>query len=324
MHIVPKITFTNEPLLSEHGVDRKFNERRISLLPLVKDFITNHPRFIDKEVSVSFAHKGVSSLISIIDTAEEKLILKIPLSMSNNGSEALFLREWEKAGVKVPHVFEEGRLGESSYILMEFINAPLLSSAYSSQELLEKTIYFQMGEMLYQMHIPEARGYGKVNNRAGEFNDFEQWIRSADMEKRALYINENALWNEDIYGSLSQATEILIDHVKKENKSTYCHEDFNLSNLFATQPITVFDPSPRFNNRYLDIGRTLLSFLEKPICSEQFLSGYFKEEELNRKVLHASVMINIFIKLPYSHQTKNQTRIDKYYEYLSKNKHLLV
>jgi len=71
------IIFKNEPKLSEHEVDNKFNERRINLIPHVNDLISSHDLFKDKEVSVTFAQKGISSLVCIIESSNEKVIRKI-------------------------------------------------------------------------------------------------------------------------------------------------------------------------------------------------------------------------------------------------------
>src|SRR3989344_7939285 len=121
------IIFKNEPKLSEHEVDSKFNERRITLIPFVKDFISNHDLFKDKGVSVTFAQKGISSLVCIIESLNEKLVLKIHLSVSHSLGEGQFLKVWEQAGVKVPHVIEDGMLNGHAYTLMQYIDAPMLS-----------------------------------------------------------------------------------------------------------------------------------------------------------------------------------------------------
>ena len=73
METSQKITFTNEPKLSEHEVDQKFNERREKLVPLVRDFIAQHPLFSGKNVNVTFIHAGISSLVSIVETPGKNL-----------------------------------------------------------------------------------------------------------------------------------------------------------------------------------------------------------------------------------------------------------
>ena len=298
------IIFKNEPKLSEHEVDSKFNERRITLIPFVKDFISNHDLFKDKEVNVTFAQKGISSLVCIIESSNEKLVLKIPLSVSHSLGEGQFLKAWEQAGVKVPHVIEEGMLGEHSYALMEYVDAPILSEVYNNEELLENGIYFEMGQTLSAMHEPRAEGYGRVVDGHAEFVEFKDWINSEDMQKRYQYVGENMFLGEE-HGSLATAIEILTKHDNSEKKSSYCHDDFGASNIFATHPITVFDPNPRFNNRYLDLGRSVfIRICHDGIFPQQFLDGYFGDKPYDEKVLHASISYVSNILLTGSLSTK--------------------
>ena len=130
-----KIVFLNEPKFSEHEADQDFNERREKLVPLMEEFLVKHPLFVDKNISVTFLHTGVSSLVSIIETAEQKLILKIPLSKLNSRLEGVFLTAWERVGVKVPHVLEEGQIGEHFYVLMEYVDSETVSSKYKGKEM---------------------------------------------------------------------------------------------------------------------------------------------------------------------------------------------
>ncbi|MCC6323739.1 phosphotransferase [Candidatus Nomurabacteria bacterium] len=316
-----KIVFKNQPKLSEHEVDNKFNERRLSLIPYVRDYISSHDLFKNKEVNVTFAHKGISSLVCIIETANEKLVLKISLG-SHGTAEAQFLRVWEEVGVKVPHVIEDGMLNGHAFTLMEYIDAPILSEIYNNRELLKNGIYFEMGHTLSVMHSPKAEGYGRVVDGKAEFTEFKDWINSEDMKKRYQYVSENMLLGEE-HGSLTTAIEILIEHTNNENKSSYCHDDFGTSNMFATHPITIFDPSPKFNNRYIDLGRTLYNHIAKGVFPKQLIDGYFENKPYQEKVLHASILISSYFKFPYSHKKKRLEIMQNIKEYLIQNKHLL-
>lgn len=318
---ISRVIFHNEPKLSEHEVQSKFNERRIALVPIIKDFVSTHPKLRDKEVGITFAQKGVSSLVCIIETIEEKFILKIRLRTSNNNlDESQFLKVWEKTGVKVPHVFEEGILNGHAYTLMEYIDAPILSDVYKNKELLEKGIYFDLGSILRKMHEPKGEGYGRIIDGKTEFANFEDWIESEDMQKRFQYVNENMLLGEE-HGSLSIAIQILIKHVNGENKSSYCHFDFGTSNMFATQPITIFDPNPEFNNPYLDLGRSIvIRIAHDGVFPQQLVDGYFKGEPYNEKALQASILINSYQKFNYWNKTKALKLIKNIQDYLLQNK----
>jgi fructosamine-3-kinase len=318
-----KSIFVNEPKLSEHEVQSEFNEKRRSLVPLVRDFISTHERFKNKEVSVTFAHKGVSSLISIIEVDGEKSVLKIPLGADHSRGEGQFLKVWEEAGVKVPHVLEEGMLGEHSYILMEYIDAPSIAEQYGGKGFIKEEMYLEVADTLRMMHEPRGEGYGRVVGSKGEYAEFKELLLREDMQKMITYAKEHKLLGDE-HGSLSLACEILIEHAARENKSSYCHDDFSTSNIFATHPITVFDPNPRFNNRYLDLGRTLLISIANGIAfPEQFIAGYFKGEPYDKRALHAAILINACMKFHYWNQVKKEKEIQKTQAYLIENKHLL-
>jgi fructosamine-3-kinase len=314
----PQVNFTNKPKLSSHDVDRDFDERRIKLVPHIEAFISNHPRFKDKEVSVTFTHEGVSSLVSVIETSDEKLILKIPLNLSDSSSESHFLKAWENVGVKVPHIIEEGVISEHSYMLMEYVDAPIVSEAYSHKDLAEKGIYTEMGSTLRAMHKTEAEGYGRLINGKAEFSQFKDWLLSEKIQRTFRYAKENGLFSEE-HGSTTLACELLIEYMD-DKRSSYCHFDFDTSNMFATSPITVFDPNPELNNGYIDLGRSLVIHTASAgIYPRQLIEGYFADEVYDTRVLQAAILLNSCMKFHYWHQKGKWKHIRNIQEYLIKN-----
>lgn len=310
-----KITFLNEPKLSEHEADKNFNERRVGLAAQLEGFITSHGRFQGKEVAITFAHKGISSLIAIIETPDEKFVLKIPLSRTYAQGEAQFLRVWEQVGVRVPRVIEDGVLDDHPFVLMEYIDAPILTEAYSQKELVANGIFMEMGRTLRLMHTPEAVGYGSVIEGKAEFTAFSDWLYSPDIGERIAYVKEHNLLGEE-HGSISDAFETLQAHILENPKSSYCHDDFGAANIFATSPITVFDPNPRFNNGYLDLGRSVLRHISQGISTSDLLNGYFEGGVYDKQALHAAVMLNTYMKFPYWHKVKRIEQIQRTQEYL--------
>ena len=125
-----KLVFLNEPLYSEHEADTVFNERRKELIPKVATFLEGHQLFSGMQLQVTFLHTGISSFVCIVDTGEKKYILKIPLSILTSGLEGTFLQAWENVGVKVPQVFEEGKVDQYFFILMEYIDINTLNKIY--------------------------------------------------------------------------------------------------------------------------------------------------------------------------------------------------
>lgn len=315
-----QVIFKNQPKLSEDEVDKKRNELRLALVPHIVQFVTTDEIFKGNEVTLEFSEQGISSLVCFIEAGSEKFVLKIPLNATvPAGSEALFLKTWEAAGISTPHIFKEGMFGTASYLLMQYIDAPTVAESLKNNENKDE-VYFEAGKIFRVMHKPEATGFGRVVDGKGEYNSFEEWVNSADMEKREKYLKEHNLLSDE-YGLLSQAKDILIKFVGEQTKSSYLHFDYSTGHLFATMPPTVFDPEPMFNHRYIDLGRTLVNYISQSgTYPQKLLDGYSEKEEIDEKVLHAAIFINIMYKLPYQHQKGIMKVIEHFNNYLLQNK----
>jgi|GEM_PF-791204 len=315
----PNVILRNEPKVSEYEAQRQFNEMRMEFVPYIKQFVSEHDLFRNEdEVGIEFAHKGVSSIVAIIDTPTNKWVLKIPLSKTLSAGEGQFLRVWEEAGVAVPHVVEAGKLNGFPYTLMKFVDAPTLDSQYSKEELLAKGLYAEMGKALRLMHSEKVDGYGSVVDGKPEFETVEDWLEGYDMKIRFDYIDEHNLI-AGLEAVLSKSLDIIRQHFGDAG-STYCHGDFGPGNIFATEPITVFDPNPKFNNGYYDLG--LAKFVniaygnsEEPL--KQLLGGYFGEETYDNEVLNAYTFLAFCMKCPYWHKTGREKELQTAKNYFS-------
>lgn len=315
------IIFTNEPKLSRHEVDKTRNEKRLKLPNQIKEFISNNNRFKNKETKVSFAQDGVSSLVSIIEADGEKSVLKIPLQADHN-EEGRFLKAWESVGVSVPHIFEEGYISGSPYLLMNYIDSPTLKEAYGSREnILAKRVYVDIGKTLRSMHIPKATGYGYITNDLPEYSNFNDWLDSDIVQSRIKRAKETDLLS-DKHGSIDTALEILRSNLGKETESSYCHSDLDSGNIFATKPLTVFDPVPMLNHPYIDLGLTITigaSLVDGEEVYGQILEGYFPDKkEINKELLHSSILLASYNKFRRWHKIKNETRIKNIQDYLTR------
>ncbi len=115
-------------------------------------------------------------------------------------------------------------------------------------------------------------------------------------------------------------------YAESQKQSSYCHDDFGTSNIFATDPITVFDPNPRFNNGYMDLGRSILMIAgsEQPGPKiEQLIEGYFGQEPYSAKALQSAILINAAMKLPYSHKKGRTELTSNIQKFLSERSGLL-
>ncbi len=314
------IVFHNEPKRPQHETGKDSRIEQKQLVCQIGDHLSAHDRFKGKEVAVTFIHKGSSLCTCIVQCSGEKFVFKI---IPNANAESNFLKVWEEAGVTVPHVLEEGSIGKHEYILREYVDAPTLAEAYDPQELFEKGIYREIGQSLRLMHTPKAKGYGRVIGTKAAYSGFGEWL-AADVMARILeriaYTEAQSLIGRE-YGSIRDAFNILQAHVSEQTHSSYCHNDLDATNIFATRPITVFDPSPTFNNGYIDLGRSLITPISQGVSVHQFLEGYFAGNNYSERTLHAAVLLNTYLR--FGILRRDQKKIENMQKYLIERKGLI-
>ena len=140
-----RIVFKNQPKLSGFEIDKRYDDLRSMLVPYIENFLSTDELFKDKQVNVEFSHQGVSSLLSFVEVGDEKYVLKIPLNTTFAEGEATFLKAWESTGVATPHILREGIIADFPYILMSYVDAPVLADAIAQGEAKEgSTIYLRV------------------------------------------------------------------------------------------------------------------------------------------------------------------------------------
>ena len=317
-----KVVFKNQPKLSGFDIDKRADDLRVSLIPHIESFLKNDELFSGKEISVEFSHVGVSSLLSFIETEGKKYVLKIPLFDSNlAGNEAMFLKAWKNVDVSVPHVYKTGVIDGHQFLLMEFVDAPVLMDVIEKGEAKEN-VSIELGKILAKMHTSKAEGFGQIVDGKPEFKTFQEWVSNKPIQERIEYVKNNNVLGDE-HGSIDKAIDILTTYAEKQNSSTYCHFDFGASNILATEPLTVIDPNPIFNLGIVDIGRSVLLEHSGGFDGEQLKQGYFSGAEYDAQALQSAVLLSAYWKVVYWHQ-KNKTKpIENVRQFLSKTKHLL-
>lgn len=325
-----KIIFINQPKLSGHLVDEELDKNRIALVPQIENFLSENSIFKDSLISVTFFHTGVSSLVCLTETTKEKYVLKVRLREGELKSESIFLEKWASVGVRVPHIYETGMIGEHSYFIMEYIDADIIMKAYTKEELVDKKMFIEMGKTLRVMHKATGSGYGFMGpNGGGEYETFKDWVfLEPRTQNQIAYIKENNILPEDVYGSIDNAISDLVKYVEENPKSVYCHFDFSPGNIINTDPITVFDPTTMFNHPYLDLAKSIVQSLSHCGYNEvgkQLIDGYFGEDKdlYNPKILQCAILFISYTKFAYWHKKDKLIAIDSVKRYLIENKNLL-
>lgn len=312
---MPQIHYKNKPRLSEHEIDKISNDRRIAIVPLLESFLSSDEMFAGKDISVEYSHQGVSALVAFIEAGADKYVLKIPLNSTAEG-EALFLNKWEEVGVTVPHVYKEGRLGNHSYILMSFVDAPMLSEAIKNG-LVKSDIWVDLGKILRNMHEPSAEGYGSIVDGKAEYTTFKDWIASEKVQEKIKYVEEAGLLDTKLW-PISNVIETLVAYDERNPKSSYCHMDFCADDIMASVPLTIIDPDPMLNNGIIDIGRSIqvVSAQGNYDHVEDLKEGYFSNNtSYDKSALRAAIILSAYIKFRYWHKTgrdKEMAMVRKY------------
>jgi tRNA A-37 threonylcarbamoyl transferase component Bud32 len=327
--VMSNVTFLNQPKLSGHTINQDQDERRTNLIPQIEEFLNTNNRFKGLSVAVTFFQAGASGLVSLLEAPAEKYVLKAILRPDGPKGEVEFLRIWENAGVRVPHVFEAGMIGEHPFILMEYIVGQSLELS-TEAELLERKVFVQMGEILRCIDTTKAKGYGRMKvDGVGEYEDFKTWLLEFPQTVNQLaYIEKHNLLPEEIFGSLQRAKDILIEYIAADPHSAFCHWDFAPGNILDADSLVVIDPVPNFNHPYLDIARSIVQTIGAGYVADevqkQFLEGYFSgEEKLNPRVLQAAVLFIAHTKIPHWHKTNEDKILEDVNGYLIRNKYLL-
>lgn len=290
----PKVILRNEPKLFEFEIDNDLNKMRTEFVPYIQDFVTEHDLFKDEEeVGIEFAHKGISSVIAIIDTPADKWVLKIPRNKTHTVGEGQFLQVWEKAGITVPHIIETGELKGFPYTLMEYIDAPTLDTEYTTAELTSNGVFTEMGRILRLMHSETVTGYGRVVDGRPEFETVEEWLAGDDMKKRFDYIDEHNLL-EGVEDELVKALEVIAQNAQTE-ESTYCHDDLGKITFYGIA----------------------LKGSEKSL--QQLLDGYFGEDSCDNQVLNAYTFLTFCMKCRYWHQSGREEQLEIAKNYFRQN-----
>ncbi|MDO8566690.1 MAG: aminoglycoside phosphotransferase family protein [bacterium] len=310
----------NTPRVWGTKVQEEFDKKRQELLPKIRDYIGANKRFAGLPVTVTFVEKGTSSLVSTIETPQEKVVLKIPLDCTIRG-ESHFLKIWKQEGVAVPHVIDEGFIGDHPFTLMIHIDAPALDSR-DSGELIQEKIYVDIGRTLRAMHRPAAEGYGRFADGHGEFDTFEDWLQGPYVTQRTAYVDSHQIL-DDTHGSLVAAKNVLVAYVGAGTPSSYCHNDFDVTNIFDTQPLTVFDPSTTLNNGYLDLSCSIILAVKMGggiAATKQLKEGYFEGESYDARALQAGALLNGYLRIAYLHRAGREESVERIRNYLSQTR----
>lgn len=251
--------------------------------------------------------EGEDSVVNKIKTESGEFVVKMvkdPVILKN---EMAVLNAWREIGVKTPAIdnfhFADEALS-ASFMVMEFINAVTLEKKFTSQEGVDRRIWEELGGILAKMHGLRGTGFGEIvesKSFQGEFATFRQEIEEHVLGRRVSKVLENRLVSEEDIVKAERAVDVLEESLKTDFKPTVIHGDFSPDNILMSNPMTVFDPSPRISHPYLDLAKPVLRAIERIdiVGKEGFLTSYSRNGDIDTHLLDAALVLQAIKRITH-------------------------
>lgn len=261
------------------------------------------------------------SVIFKIETKNGSYVVKMSREKNLAEREEAFYQQWEQSGVSVPEVYG-GQCADDiipvSIMSMNYINAKTLICRMSSQEIVKNSVAREMGRTLAIMHNSKGQGFGKPrvkNPLVGTYNSFTEYMDKCLFKREIVWlISSGIIENKDVKLA-RKAVDIVEKDFKNGTKPTLNHNDFTRSNIFSTNPITIFDPQPSISHPYLCLAHPLLESMIHKIPKakerEEILAGYKEFVDVDKRVLAAATVIRAMIRFRNLHRNKQHIKADK-------------
>jgi len=251
---------------------------------------------------------GVSSVVYRIDFDEGSAVVKMAPKGSDLRADATFFEKCQEAGISVPDVIACLDPSEElpvSVMAMDFIDAPSLRENSSDKELPEEKLR-EMGRIQATLHDVRGRGFGHLGvDGAGKLASFEEQLRESDTFDRAHILRSKGLLDATP-AQLDEAAALLAKSVDPENTSL-THNDFLPYNIFDTEPLTVFDPLPRYSHPLYCLGMTIVKSLASGDLrqAQLVLAGYEEVHPVDREELKAAILLR-YVHAAYGRDRKGE------------------
>ena len=246
--------------------------------------------------------KGESSVVFKVETKSGPYVVKMRNKEEDRAlAEAYFYRMWRQNGVRTPRVFLARQADEEipvSLSVMEYIDAPVLSEKMVVNERIKSGLSKEMGRVLAKMHQVKGNGFGYPvgNNFFGSHKTFgEQMFEELKRRKILLLKQEGIISNGDADYARKAINVIENDG---DTLPSLTHYDYGAYNIFATHPLTIFDPNPCFTHPVMDLALALITptVTDHPQEGDQILAGYKEVNPMSDRVVSAGIVLRGLMK----------------------------
>jgi hypothetical protein len=194
------------------------------------------------------------------------------------------------------------------FLVINYIDSKMLYD-YSKSTLLKGNVFFRLGNMLESIH-------------AIEYKDTSIPIDGKKMLKKALYKTTSIINGIGFTASEAMFIKKSIEYCDDKFSPVLCHGDFHDKNIFYDgEKITIIDPSPKINDKHLDVAYFLSVYStiqRKTEVFKQILGGYQNEgRNLNEENLIYAYCIALLVRLGQFNRKRDSK---KYFQIISEIK----
>ncbi|KKQ23933.1 MAG: hypothetical protein US62_C0012G0016 [Candidatus Woesebacteria bacterium GW2011_GWA1_37_8] len=284
-------------------------------------------------LSITPFTQGESSVVFKVVTESSPSVVKMTPEAGGVEAESHFLLAWEKEGIKIPQIISirpQDKEIPVSILVSEFIDSALLIDALTTQQMIEKGISKELGRMLAKMHRAKGKGFGFPivgNENHGSFETFSEEMEKTLFGDRISWLLTHGVLNQFDVDVAHGAVEILEADIQKGGLPSLTHNDFATYNMFATEPITIFDPDPRITHPAICLAYTLLKSQvnEYPDLTEssEILSGYREITPIDDETIAAGIVLRGIRKIHTWHREGKLSQLDKLKKVIDANEKLI-
>lgn len=254
-----------------------------------------------KEIdTIKVFNNGETSVVCLITGEGIEFVTKMSRSSVAIEAEECFLKSWLELGVKVPEILKLHKANEVlpvSILSLEYVKSELLSEKYSDNERLKNGLAREMGRILAKMHKAKGVGFGypsSGNPKRGQNDSFLKSIDESLLGNRLYWLLDMKVVDKEFLKTVDQSALLLNSDFENGLKPSLVHNDFLPYNIFATNPITVYDPNPRITHPALCLALTLLKTEINNSNQEEsleILSGYRDIADISDDILKAAFIV---------------------------------
>lgn len=258
---------------------------------------------------IKFFPNGISSVVGLIESGNQKYVIKSTRWPKNVLREARFLQIWQQAGIKVPHYYGKfpapTRFEGTVLAVYEYIDASSAKNYFAENPAeSDLSTWKSIADQLIKMSKHSATGFGKAvgeNFDQGELPTLHDYIQSKLKPEDIDYLASESVLTPT---QLAYVTRIISETKQKDYPSVYTHNDLGLHNVLDHgENLVIFDPFPVITHPYMELAVSYIWAViqgQTPKSAEVLLETYSHQDpEFDLKTFNQFLLIRVLSKQVY-------------------------